>query len=140
MDLNIIDVEKEKHIININNCNSEQAKYYFKSYETYDFNYKEIDLQIFPTKKDYIKSNQYLDYYCILEDYEYYDFKNLKTNNLVLNYEYYEEIEFDINLLSKIKIDLSNNLISFFNNKGLLNEIYIDVSSEKDLEYYIEYI
>ena len=139
-DLNVKNVDKEKHIININNCNIQQAKDYFKSYETYDFNYKDIDLQIFPTKQDYIKSDKYLDYYCILDDYEYYDFKNLKTNNLILNYEYYEEINYDINLLSNIKVDLNDSLVKIYCNKGILDEIYVDLYSKKDLENHIKYI
>lgn len=138
--LNITDIEKEKHLSNINNYNLEQSKYYFKSYENYNINYKEIDLYIFPTKEDYIKFNQYLDYYCILEDYEYCNFKDLKLTNLVLNYEYFGEIKYNINLLSKIKIDLNSNLVKFFSDKGLLDEIYIDVSSEKDLKDHIDYI
>lgn len=139
-DSNIRDNDKAKHILNIEDCSTQAANDYLKSYENYHVRYKEIELQIFETREDYEISNQYLEYYCILEDYEYYNFKTLKTNNLVLNYEYYGEVKFDINLLSKIKIDLSSSLVSFFCDKGFLNEIYVDISSEKDVKNEINII
>lgn len=140
IDSNIRDNDKVKHILNIEDCSTQAANDYLKPYENYDVGYKEIELQIFETREDYANSSSRLEYYCILEDYEYYNFKTLKTNNLVLNYEYYGEVKFDINLLSRIKIDLSSSLVSFFCDKGLLNEIYVDISSEKDTENEINII
>ena len=66
-------LEEIQHLNNIQNWNTKISKEYFVNYESYSFNHKEIELYIFPTKKEYLKSKIESQYLCFLEDYKDYD-------------------------------------------------------------------
>lgn len=130
----ITEIEQIKHLINIQNYNFETAKNYFKNYETFYFKYKDVELYIFKTEDDFKNSGLSIENYCILEDYKL-DYENLPIlkENLILNFPFGDNIQWNLWFLKEITCDKNNNLLQLHSVDGDLNENYIE-ESEKDLK------
>lgn len=130
----ITENEQIQHLINIQNYNFETAKNYFKNYETFYFKYKDVELYIFKTEDDFKNSGLSIENYCILEDYKL-DYENLPIlkENLILNFPFGDNIQWNLWFLKEITCDKNNNLLQLHSVDGDLNENYIE-ESEKDLK------
>lgn len=122
--------EEIQHLINIQNWNEKIAKEYFVNYENYSFSYKEIELYIFATKKDYLNSEIKAEYFCILEDYILDVLTFPKEKALFLDYGLFGNIKWNLCDADKITCDKSNNLLLFYNTGKDYDQIYMDVLSE----------
>lgn len=129
--------EEIKHLINIQNWDEGIAKEYFVNYENYHFSHKEIELYVFLTKEDYNNLNISNEYYCILEDY----FINLPVlrGNLILDYEYGNNIQWNLWFLEKITCNTEYGLLQFHSVDNDINEIYIE-DFENSINYEISKI
>ena len=127
----ITENEQIKHLINIQNYNIEIAKEYFKNFH---FEYKDVELYIFKTEDDFKNSGLFIENYCILENYKL-DYENLPIlkENLILNFPYGSQIQWNLWFLKEITCDKNNNLLQLHSIDGDLSENYIE-ESEKDLK------
>lgn len=130
----ITENEQIQHLINIQNYNIEIAKEYFKNYENFHFEYKDVELYIFKTEDDFKNSGLSIENYCILENY-ILDYENLPIlkENLILNFTYGSQIQWNLWFLKEITCDRNYNLLKLHSIDGDVNENYID-GSEKDLK------
>ena len=130
----ITENEQIKHLIDIQNYNIEIAKEYFKNYENFHFEYKDVELYIFKTEDDFKNSGLSIENYCILEDYKL-DYENLPIlkENLILNFPFGNNIQWNLWFLKEITCDKNNNLLQLHSIDGDLSENYIE-ESEKDLK------
>lgn len=131
--------EEIQHLNNIQNWNTKISKEYFVNYESYYFNHKEIELYIFPTKKEYLKSKIESEYLCFLEDYKDYDSDFQKEKEILFDYGPFGDFTWNLYGADKITCDLTNNLLLFYNTNKDFEQIYLDVSTE-DLKKEIEKI
>lgn len=130
----ITEIEQIKHLINIQNYNIEIAKEYFKNYENFHFEYKDVELYIFKTENDFKNSGLSIENYCILEDYKL-DYENLPIlkENLILDFPFGDNIQWNLWFLKGITCDKNNNLLQLHSIDGDSSENYIE-ESEKDLK------
>ena len=131
--------EEIEHLINIQKWNEKIAKEYFVNYENYSFGYKEIELYIFATRKDYLNSKVKAEYFCILEDYILDVLTFPKEKKLFLDYGLFGNIDWSLCNTDKITCDKTNNLLIFHGTGKDYEQIYMDIPPE-DLKKEIEKI
>ena len=132
--------EQIKHLTNIQNYKIETAEDYFKNHENFYFKCEEKEIYIFKTEKDFKKSGFSNENCCILEKYEH-NYENLPIlkENLILNFPYGSQIQWNLWFLKEITCDRNYNLLKLHSIDGDVNENYID-GSEKELKKEIENI
>lgn len=132
--------EQIKHLINIQNYKIETAEDYFKNYENFYFKYEEKEIYIFKTEKDFKKSGFSTENCCILEKYELdYKYLPILKENLILDFPYGSQIQWNLWFLKKITCNKNFNLLILHSVDGDSNENYID-GTEKELKKEIENI